>query len=401
MSYLYWYFGIGVIVLLTVYISHRLTVKKDDPDLHAILESFNPDRDKWHYKLREKVLLPLFIAILGPLAWPVFLYWKAKEFFSKENTVETLVEEDQDLKVTRADLIDSHTVDEIEARESVTDPLGAVSALPFGHLNSAWNTFKSKAQATDELWTFKVIWEQRWRNKQKCRGYALLRGDEVIAHWMTGWEIIEPPPEPPKPIPTAEEIEKKLTSKDWNQRWSAIAEIGDNYMLNDKQIERALRDKERLVRFAIAKRYDLPLTEKHIEMGLTDKDASIREVFSYRHTYKLTPAQLERGLTDKNSMNRLRILHRDECVLTPAQFERGLTDEDDILRSVYASNEDNAPTHLQIERGLTDADDEVRLSFAKRKDITLTDAQIQRGLSDPSDEVRNHFALLHSSLVKE
>lgn len=193
MIYLYWYIGVGVIVLLIVYISHRLTVKIDEPDLHAILESINPDRDKWHYKLREIVLVPLFIAILGPLAWPIFIYWKAKEFFSKEISVETSVEEDQNLKVTRADLIDHHTVAEIESSERVTDPLGAVPALPFGHLNSAWNDFKSMAQATDEFWTFEAIWERRWRSKQKCRGYAILRGDEVIGYWMTDWENIEQP----------------------------------------------------------------------------------------------------------------------------------------------------------------------------------------------------------------
>src|SRR3989338_7505812 len=80
--YLYGYLGIGVAVLLVVFISHRLSVKSE-PDLHAILDSLHPERDTWHYKLINKVLVPLLVAIFMPCVWPVIIYWKAKELISR------------------------------------------------------------------------------------------------------------------------------------------------------------------------------------------------------------------------------------------------------------------------------------------------------------------------------
>lgn len=389
MIYLYWYFGIGVVVLVTVYMSHRLAAKKDEPELHEILRSFDPDKDKWHYKLGEKILVPLLAVTLMPLIWPLLIYWKITELLNKKEYIEE--QKEQEFKVTKTDLIERTTIADIEVKSQVVDPLDASPALPFGHLNPAWEKFKSNLLGGDQIWTFKTRWEQKWL-KQECTGYAILRGDEISHFWKTGWVNIEPPPDPPKPIPTFDEIEKKLKDKKWETRWSVVQD--KQCKLTDEQIERALRDKERLVRFAIAKRNDLVLTPNHIEIGLADKDDSVREVFSYRWTYKLTPEQLERGLTDKNSMNRLRILGRAECALTPAQIERCLTDEDCCVRWHLAERKDYTPTAVQIERGLADRSEEVRLAFASRADIFLTQAQIERGLNDESKQIQVLFAEL-------
>jgi hypothetical protein len=40
--------------------------------------------------------------------------------------------------VQPGDLLELLSVEEIEQREQVFDPLGAVAELPFGHLNDAW-----------------------------------------------------------------------------------------------------------------------------------------------------------------------------------------------------------------------------------------------------------------------
>ena len=394
MIYLYGYLGIGVAVLLVVFISHRLSVKSE-PDLHAILDSLHPERDTWHYKLINKVLVPLLVAIIMPCVWPVIIYWKAKELISRNKVEAEPEEKDEELSVNHSDLIKHIPISKIEALERIIDPLGAVPDLPFGHLNSAWEKFKANTQADDEVWTFKSTWDRRWL-KQECRGYAILRGNEVPHHWMTGWENIEPPPKPPEPVPTFEEMERRLTDKNWEVRW--VATQVEQYKPTAKQIERGLRDKERQVRLAFAKRYDLTLTPEHIEIGLTDKDDSVREVFSYRNDYTLTPEQLERGLTDERSVNRFRILERRECVLTPAQIERGLTDKDCYVRWGSAEREDfTTPTAIQIERGLTDSFCEVRLAFAKRTDIFFTQAQIERGLQDKFKDVRDVFAALMDS----
>ena len=44
-------------------------------------------------------------------------------------------------RIRRRDLRYAFTQAEIEARECVYDPLGAVPALPFGHLNPAWRRY--------------------------------------------------------------------------------------------------------------------------------------------------------------------------------------------------------------------------------------------------------------------
>ncbi|WVM93015.1 hypothetical protein ULG90_02285 [Halopseudomonas pachastrellae] len=48
--------------------------------------------------------------------------------------------------VTEDHLLESLTVAEIEARERVADPLGAVPDLPFGHLNTAWQEFLAECE---------------------------------------------------------------------------------------------------------------------------------------------------------------------------------------------------------------------------------------------------------------
>ena len=170
-----------------VYISHRFSVTQESIDLYSSLDSDNPDKDKWHFKLRLHVLLPLFIVIFGAIAWPVCIYWKTEEFFQKRRTVTTIFAEDVGMKVTKENLIERQTLADIEARESVIDPLNSAPAKSFGHLNSVWENFILKAEDEDELWTFEVTVDMGWSVKNDCKGYAILRGNNVIEHMMTSW----------------------------------------------------------------------------------------------------------------------------------------------------------------------------------------------------------------------
>lgn len=195
MIYLYWYLGIGVVVLVVAYLAHRLSVKKEESNIYAILDPLDPVRDKWHRKLIEKILVPLLTVILMPLMWPVVIYWKAEELILGKPAPSKF--EDKVLVVNQSDLIKRISVPEIEVIEMVIDPLGAVPSLPFGHMNTAWEKFKVNAQVEDEIWTFESEWDRGWF-KRECRGYAVLRGNEVAHHFMTHMETIEPPPEPPR-----------------------------------------------------------------------------------------------------------------------------------------------------------------------------------------------------------
>lgn len=125
------------------------------------------------------------IAIGISVVWPYALYIHYNAMRNK-----TKNEKARLLSVSRGDLIKRMSISEIEVMEEITDPLGAVPDLPFGHLNLAWEKFKSNAQADEEIWTFMVTWNRGWI-KQECRGYALLRGNDVAHHFMTGWANVE------------------------------------------------------------------------------------------------------------------------------------------------------------------------------------------------------------------
>jgi hypothetical protein len=145
----------------------------------------------------------------------------------------------------------------------------------------------------------------------------------------------------PTPNPRAQdadwlELERRLTDSDWEVRWSAI--YGSQHSLTPEQIDRAQRDKKQMVRFAIAKRFDLELDPAQIEVGLTDQSDDVRDIYAYRGGYTLTPEQIERGLTDDSGLVRLRIATRQDVVgrLTAMQIERGLADDCEEVRSTFA-----------------------------------------------------------------
>lgn len=46
MIYLYWYLGVGAVVLAVVYGAHHLTKEKESDSLRELLEAVNPDRKK-------------------------------------------------------------------------------------------------------------------------------------------------------------------------------------------------------------------------------------------------------------------------------------------------------------------------------------------------------------------
>ena len=81
------------------------------------------------------------------------------------------------------------SIEDIEARERVIDPLGAVPELPFGHLHSAWKAFLEGISPDDALWSFSANWT-RWGRKELRDGYVIVRGDIIGAHFQTVWKDV-------------------------------------------------------------------------------------------------------------------------------------------------------------------------------------------------------------------
>jgi len=186
--YLYWYLGIGIAVLAVVYGAHRLTKEKESESLRELLEAVNPDRKKLSYRILNNIVAPVLAAILVIAVWPVAVYMKAKEMFNKMDGAK--VEEEREFAVERQHLLERLTVQEVEMREIVTDPLQAAPELPFGHIHAAWKEFLKGHAEGGELWSFSARWQTSWGRKELRSGYVLVENGSPGAHFLTVWKDI-------------------------------------------------------------------------------------------------------------------------------------------------------------------------------------------------------------------
>jgi hypothetical protein len=74
---------------------------------------------------------------------------------------------------------------EIEAREQVTDPLGAVPALPFGHLHAAWQAFLNGQDELIELWSFASTADNEWGDPVYREGYVVVQDGSPSRYFIT------------------------------------------------------------------------------------------------------------------------------------------------------------------------------------------------------------------------
>jgi hypothetical protein len=145
-----------------------LTKEKESESLRELLEAVNPDRKKLSYRILNNVVAPVLAAILVVAVWPVAVYMKVKEMLKKKDGAG--VEEEREFAVERQHLLERLTVQEVEKREVVTDPLKAAPELPFGHLNGAWKEFLNGKPDGGELWSFSARWQTTWGRKELRSG---------------------------------------------------------------------------------------------------------------------------------------------------------------------------------------------------------------------------------------
>lgn len=67
----------------------------------------------------------------------------------------------------------------------VSDPLGAVPQVPFGHLHGAWRRFL-QANWTDgaQLWSFATVWETPQGSREQRSGYVIVRLGRPGAYFL-------------------------------------------------------------------------------------------------------------------------------------------------------------------------------------------------------------------------
>lgn len=189
MIYLYWYLGIGTVFLAVIFISHQLRKSPADDRLNELLLAADPRRDRWWWKPLNNVVVPILAAIMILAVWPIAIYWKTKEMIDARNVKEA--EPPKEFAVARDHLLKRWSVGEIETAEIVNDPLGAAPRRPFGHLNSAWETFKQSIQDGDELWSFSAPWTSDWGRNEVRDGHVVLRGEATGPHFLTRWVILD------------------------------------------------------------------------------------------------------------------------------------------------------------------------------------------------------------------
>jgi len=128
---------------------------------------------------RPRLVIRVRNAVLEAAAlmalWPLVVLMILTTLFLPKRKYEP----EQPFGVELGHLIACLDITEIERRERVSDPLGAVPDLPFGHLHEAWQAFLAKRSPGQRIWSFDatgIQWGTAWRKA----GYVLV-GDQGIA----------------------------------------------------------------------------------------------------------------------------------------------------------------------------------------------------------------------------
>ena len=119
------------------------------------------------------------VVLLSPLLLClVFANWLRKRWGGRRREAAVF-------RVRRRHLRERLTVQEVEARERVEDPLHAAPALPFGHQNEVWRTLTATLEPGDELWSFDTPWRNS-RGRQEIRaGYVAWRRGKPAGYILT------------------------------------------------------------------------------------------------------------------------------------------------------------------------------------------------------------------------
>ena len=192
MTYLIVYLVVGFIVLSVLLILHHLSKKDDAQPFGEAFDTIDHEHNTFKYRMLDKVVVPMLTAVLVLAVWPVPIFMQIIELLTKKPVDAT--EDKGGFAVRRENLQAPLSISEIEAKESVSDPLDAAPPLPFGHLHSAWKAFLDEMKPEDTLWSFSAYWAM-WERKQLREGYIIVRGDTVGAHFLTVWKDVEEPTE--------------------------------------------------------------------------------------------------------------------------------------------------------------------------------------------------------------
>lgn len=178
MNWLWAYLGVGVLALVIMLISHAR--QRPSKSARLLLESIN-DPLSPKDKFLEKVAVPLLAGLAVLVAWPMAFVFAIKQWHERRQEERRTA--DAEFKVRASDLLHQTTVADVEATARITDPLGAVPDVPFGHLNKVWQDFLAQRPPNAVLWTFACDWRGDWGQVVERAGYVWVLGDQR-SPWM-------------------------------------------------------------------------------------------------------------------------------------------------------------------------------------------------------------------------
>lgn len=132
--------------------------------------------------------------VFAVAVWPLLVVPEIKGRMQRKR-FEELASEPR-LIANKANLVRRVDCAEVERLETVLDPLGAAPSLPFGHLNSAWQAFKTGLAEGDELWQFSALepicsvkQAERWT--RIAEGYAVVRNGTIVDEFLAHGGLLE------------------------------------------------------------------------------------------------------------------------------------------------------------------------------------------------------------------
>jgi hypothetical protein len=183
------YGAIGLVTSVLVIGSHFLEANKPQGELYKAMyppEQLTPTQ--WVVKRILKPLLGFVVLIVvWPFAWFVG-FMSVWEHYRRKAKDKAAV-----FSVKRKHLKTLCQLPDVEKNSLIRDPLGAVPALPFGHLNKVWCDFVQKKPDDAQLWSFDFVWGDRYGHKDRRSGYAWLRGREVADWVILGMDPVDSP----------------------------------------------------------------------------------------------------------------------------------------------------------------------------------------------------------------
>jgi hypothetical protein len=182
------YFLAGAALLIGLLLHHRLTQVRRSDWVRAAMEAVEPERKTFRYTFCAELAAPTLTGVFVLAFWPVALAlmtkWKLEEVREDQRTSGLGRGGAERPEVEPQDLLQPTTIEEIEQREVVRDPLGAVPAVPFGHLSAGWIRFRSQLEPGDEIWAFRAVRSDDWGGEEQLSGYAAARLGEIAGYFV-------------------------------------------------------------------------------------------------------------------------------------------------------------------------------------------------------------------------